>query len=213
MTVASGPRLLDAAALLSEVADELVVRTVRDTHDAWAERVHSVLRGTTGGASRVPEAVHRGIASGVYAGLGVGFRVLAAGLGALADLEVGPALEETDPGRVVNAAVNGIIGDRLARERPRLAVPLAVRRDGRDVPLHGDTLRAAFPDATGRVAVLLHGLSESESSFDRHRDVVGATYADTLADLGWTPVLLRANTGLSLRENGVALAGLLQDLT
>ena len=101
MTVASGPRLLDAAALLSEVADDLVVRTVRDTHDAWAERVHGVLRGATGGASRVPEAVHRGIASGVYAGLGAGFRVLAAGLGALADLEVGPALEETDQGRVV----------------------------------------------------------------------------------------------------------------
>ena len=27
---------------------------------------------------------------------------------------------------------------------------------------------------------------------------------------GWTPVLLRANTGLSLRENGVALTALLQ---
>jgi pimeloyl-ACP methyl ester carboxylesterase len=113
----------------------------------------------------------------------------------------------------VNAAVNGMLGDRLARERPRLAVPLAVRRDGHDVPLHSDDLRSAFPDATGRVAVLLHGLSESESSFDRHRDVVGGTYADTLAALGWTPVLLRANTGLGLRENGVALAALLQDLT
>jgi pimeloyl-ACP methyl ester carboxylesterase len=31
--------------------------------------------------------------------------------------------------------------------------------------------------------------------------------------LGWTPVLLRANTGLALRENGVALSGLLQELT
>ena len=108
--------------------------------------------------------------------------------------------------------MNGIIGDRLARERPRLAVPLAVRRDGRDVPLRDDALRSAFPDATGRVVVLLHGLSESETSFDRHRDRVGTTYAETLAALGWTPVLLRVNTGLSLRANGVALAGLLQDL-
>jgi pimeloyl-ACP methyl ester carboxylesterase len=109
--------------------------------------------------------------------------------------------------------VNGVIGDRLARDRPRLAVPLAVRRHGRDVGLRADDLRAAFPSATPRVAVLLHGLSESESSFDRHRDQVGATYADTLTELGWTPVLLRANTGLPLRENGAALAGLLRDLT
>jgi hypothetical protein len=175
MTVASGPRLLDAAALLSEVADELVVRTVRDTHDAWAARVHTVLRASTASESRVPERVHRGAASGVYAGLGAGLRVLSAGFGALAELGVGPALEDTGPGRVANAAVNGILGDRLARERPRLAVPLAIRRDGRDVPLRTDALRSTFPEATGRVAVLLHGLSESESSFARHRDVVGAT--------------------------------------
>ncbi len=213
MTSAAGPRLLDAAALLSEIADEVVVRTLRDTHVAWADRVHGALRGPADAAPGVPEVAHRGIAAGVYAGLGVGLRVVSSGLGFLAERELGPALEDTSQGRVVNAAVNGIIGDRLARERPRLAVPLAVRHGGRDVPLRTDALDAAFPRATGRLAVLLHGLSESESSFDRHRDRVGATYADTLAALGWTPVLLRANTGLSLRENGVALAGLLQDLT
>lgn len=191
----------------------MVVRTVRDTHVAWADRLHGALRGPTRGASRVPEMVHRGIATGVYGGLGAGFRAVSAGLGFLADRDLGPALDDTSRGRVVNAAVNGIIGDRLARDRPRLAVPLAVRRDGRDVPLRTDALQVAFPRATGRVAVLLHGLSESESSFDRHRDLVGATYADTLVALGWTPVLLRANTGLGVRENGVALAVLLQDLT
>ena len=97
MTAASGPRLLDAAALLSEVVDEVVVRTVRDTHEAWAGRVHGVLRGPTRGASRVPELVHRGIATGVYAGLGAGFRALSAGLGALADREVGPAARGDRP--------------------------------------------------------------------------------------------------------------------
>ena len=34
-----------------------------------------------------------------------------------------------------------------------------------------------------------------------------------LAAEGWTPVFLRANTGLGLRENGVALTALLQELT
>ncbi len=212
MTTATGPRLLDAAALLSEVADELVVRTVRDTHYAWADRAHRALRGPTRGASRVPEVVHRGIAAGVYGGLGAGLRAASAGLAALAERDLGPALEETPQGRFAHAAVNGLIGDRLARERPRMAVPLAVRRAGRDVPLRTDALEAAFPRATGQVAVLLHGLSENESAFGRHRDLVGSTYADTLVDLGWTPVFLRANSGLGIRENGVALAGLLQEL-
>jgi hypothetical protein len=215
MTAGSGPRVLDAAALLSEIADEVVVRTVRDTHTAWLERVHGILRrraGDTGGVAPLTEVVHRGVAAGVYGGLGAGCRAAAAGLGALADRGVGPALEDSPRGRFLTSAVDGIIGDRLARERPRLAVPLAVRRSGRDVPTEPAALATAFPSATGRVAVLLHGLSENESAFDRRRDEVGATYAETLAALGWTPVLLRANTGLGVRDNGVALAALLRDL-
>ena len=212
MTVSPGPRLLDAAALLAAVADEIVVGTVRDTHLAWADRVHGAVRRPTPAASRLPELVHRGIAGGVYAGVGACLRATSRALGALAERDLGPGLEDTPRGRLVNAAVNGLIGDRLARERPRLAVPLAVRRDGRDVPLRTDALQTAFPAATGRLALLLHGLSEDESAFDRHRDRLGTTYADTLAELGWTPVLLRANSGLSLRENGVALAALVEDL-
>ena len=212
MTVSPGPRLLDAAALLAAVADEIVVGTVRDTHLAWADRVHGAVRRPTPAASRLPELVHRGIAGGVYAGVGACLRATSRALGALAERDLGPGLEDTPRGRLVNAAVNGLIGDLLARERPRLAVPLAVRRDGRDVPLRTDALQTAFPAATGRVALLLHGLSEDESAFGRHRDRLGTTYADTLAELGWTPVLLRANSGLSLRENGVALAALVEDL-
>jgi len=218
MTVISGelpssaPRLLDAAALLAEVADDLVVRTVRDTHFACADRVHGAFRGPTREASQRPEGVRRGVASGVYAGLGAGLRAASWGLGALAARDVGPALEASRHGRFWCSAVNGLIGDRLARERPRLAVPLAVRRHGRDVPLHRGALASAFPQARGRVAVLLHGLSENESAFDRNRDLLGTTYAETLTELGWTPVLLRANTGLALRENGVALAALLGQL-
>jgi hypothetical protein len=197
--VPGAPRLLDAAALLAEVADDLVVRTVRDTHLAWADRFHG-------------PALHRGLASGVYAGLGAGLRVASRGLSALGERDLGPALEETASGRVVSSVVNGLIGDRLARERPRLAVPLAVRRDGRDVPLLPEALRTAFPAASGLVAILVHGLFESESAFDRHRDRLGRTYADTLVELGWTPVLLRANSGLALQANGAALADLVSDL-
>ena len=56
------------------------------------------------------------------------------------------------------------------RERPRLAIPMAVRAGGRDVALDRDALAAAFPDATGRVVVFLHGLCENESYWDRRRE-------------------------------------------
>jgi pimeloyl-ACP methyl ester carboxylesterase len=89
---------------------------------------------------------------------------------------------------------------------------MAVRIDGRDVPLTPEGLAAAFPGATGRVVVLHHGLCENESYWERGRERVGTTYAETLVDLGWTPVLLRSNTGLTVRENGAALTSLMDRL-
>lgn len=218
MTVTSrarpaGPSLLDALALLGEVADEIVVGTVRDTHFAVADRVEGLARASTGGGSAVPRLVHRGIASAVYGGLSLGLRAASKGLDAAAARGIGPALEDDDRGRFLTSAVNGIIGDRLARERPRLAIPMAVRASGHDVALDADGLAAAFPRATGRVVVFLHGLCESDASWNRGGEVRGTTYGETLAAAGWTPVFLRANTGLGLRENGVALSALLQELT
>ena len=192
-----GPGVLDALSLLTEVADELLVRSVRDTHLAWADRAH-------GGP------MHRGIASAVYGGLGAGLRATSRGLDRLASTGAGPRLEDRREGRFVSSAVNGLIGDRLVRERPQLAIPMAVRVDARDVAPDAAGLSAAFPEASGRLVVFLHGLCENESYWNRHRDRTGTTYGEALASRGWTPVFLRANTGLGLRENGVALASLMQ---
>lgn len=208
-----GPSLLDALSLLSEVADELVVKTVRDTHYAVADRVHGLARRASGGTSALPEVVHRGVAAAVYGGLSTGLRAASQGLDVVAATGVGPRLEAERRGRFLTAAVNGLIGDRLLRERPQLAIPMAVRSQGRDVRLDADGLAAAFPAATGRVVVLLHGLCEDEAVWGRGRDKVGSTYAEMLSEQGWTPVHLRANSGLSLRENGVALSSLLQRLS
>ena len=212
---AAGPGVLDALSLLSEVADELVVSSVRDTHLAWADRAHGLTRRFTSGSTAIPVLVekgHRGIAGAVYGGLGLGLRAAAAGLDKAAEAGLGPRLDATPKGRFVNAAINGLIGDRLLRERPQLAIPMAVRRDGADVPPERPELTEAFPDASGRLVVFLHGLCENESYWNRHRDRTGTTYGEALAAEGWTPVFTRANTGLSLRENGVALAALMQRL-
>ncbi len=204
--------MLDALSLLAEVADELVVRSVRDTHRAVTDRVHGLLDPSTGGASRAAGVMHRAIAEGVYGGLGLGLRGASRGLDAVAATGAGPRLEDDRRGRFLNAAVNGLIGDRLARERPRLAIEMAVRAGGRDVPPRPAELSAAFPAATGRLVVLLHGLCESDESWRAHRYERGTTYPEELAADGWTPLVLRANTGLPLRENGVALAALVQRL-
>lgn len=207
-----GPTVLDALSLLAEATDELVVKTARDTHLAIARRVHRATGPMTAGAAVPVEKVHLGIASAVYAGLGLGLRAASAGLDRVAATGVGPRLEDRREGRFVAAAVNGLIGDRLLRERPQLAIPLAVRRHGADVAPERPELERAFPDATGRLAVFLHGLCEDETCWDIHRDRTATTYPEALLGAGWTPVLLRANSGLSLRENGVALASLVQRL-
>ncbi|HYH34381.1 MAG TPA: hypothetical protein VD814_04445 [Nocardioides sp.] len=206
------PRLFDALSLLAEVGDELVVRTVRDTHVAWLDRVHGTARRVSGGAPGVGERLHRGIAGGVYGGLGTGLQIASRGLGVAASRNRGPRLDADPRGRFLRAAVNGLIGDRLQAERPSLAIPMAVRRDHADVPLDRASLAATFPEATSRVVVLLHGLCESETAWSLGRERRGTTYPQALAEDGWTPVLLRANTGLPLRDNGTALTGLLADL-
>jgi hypothetical protein len=200
--VAPGPTVLDALSLLSEVADDLVVKTVRDTHLAVLDRVDAITRSRGG--------LHRGIAGAVYGGLALGLRSVSTGLDRVASTGVGPRLEEGARGRFVSAAVNGLIGDRLLRERPALAIPMAVRLRGADVDPHPDALAASYPRATGRLVLFLHGLCENESYFQRHRERTGTTYAEMLAGLGWTPLMLRANTGLPLRENGAALTALVQ---
>ncbi len=207
-----GPSVLDALSLLSEVADELVVASVRDTHLAWSERAHGLTRRFLGPSAAVPEAVHRGIAGAVYGGIGLGLKATTIGFDKAAEAGLGGRLEATPRGRFVTSAVNGLIGDRLLRERPQLAIPMAVRLDGQDVAPERADLARAFPEATGEVVVFLHGLCENEAYWRRHRDRTGTTYGEALGAEGWTPIYLRANSGLPLRENGVALAALMRRL-
>ena len=202
-----------AAALAGDYVEDLVLGTVRDVHGAVAQRVFALTNRATGGSARLPQALHDGISSTWYGGLGAGLRAASAGLRAVERQGIGPRLQEGRGGRRVLSAVNGLIGDRLRDEQPELAIPMAVRRDGRDVPLGRDDLAAAFPAATGDVAVFLHGLGENDDSWDLRRDEVGGTYDSRLGDeTTWTPVRLRANTGLPIAENGVALASLLEEL-
>lgn len=205
--------VLGTAALAATYADHLLLGTVRDVHHAVAGRVWSLVNPLTLGAGKPTRSVHDGVAGAIYGGLGLAVRGGGRALAAAEKRGVGPRTDDTPAGRAVLAVVNGLIGDRLVGEAPETAIRMAVRVKGQDVPARPAALADAFPDATGDLVVFLHGLMEHEDHWLRRTDEL-PSYGDALAAGGrWTPVYLRMNTGLSLAENGVALASLLDDVT
>ena len=196
----AGPGLAEALTLASQYGDEVLLHTVRDTHGAIAKRVFGLL----GPMAVAPRMIHDGIATGVYAGLGAGLSAAGAALRA-----AGPSGPRLAPS--IQSAIVGVIGDRLRDEGSALHFDMAVRMRGQDVPVDRESLAATYPTATGDLVVFLHGLCETEAVWN-YRSGESVTYPQALALRGWTPVLLRFNSGLAIRENGAALASLLQQL-
>ncbi|MEO5731887.1 MAG: alpha/beta hydrolase [Byssovorax sp.] len=106
--------------------------------------------------------------------------------------------------------LNGTIGDYLKRTGNGLATSMGLVHAGRALPLDRAALVAAYPQASARVAVLVHGLMSTESVWEM---LDGTTYGSRLAqDLGVTPLYVRYNSGLHVSENGEALDALLERL-
>ena len=200
-------------------------RLARLTLRGGTDRVHEVHQGiagrvfrAVGPAGRPVQVAHDAISGLTYAAVRFGLGAGARAVGGVAVRRAGGGdLDAGRPGRVALAIVNGAHGDLLQREVPALALDMTVRVDGRAVPSEPTALRAAFPDATGRLAVFVHGLTETEDSWAygavRHHDDRTVTYGSRLRrDLGFTPVHLRYNTGLHVSDNGRALDALLGDL-
>ncbi len=206
------PGLVDALGLAALFADELLVGTARDTHRAVADRFFGAAT-RAGVLGPAPQAVHDGIAGLVYGSISRLLQGAGSGFSALGARGVGPRLDAGPRGRVLQSAVNGLIGERLRDEHPHLALAMTVRVGGNAVPLEPEALAAAFPHAGDRLVVFLHGLGEHERHWEAKSYELGGTYGSRLeAAAGWTPVYLRVNTGLSVAENGVALTALMQEL-
>ena len=119
-------------------------------------------------------------------------------------------LSTTPHGSALIAAVTGLRGDALEAEGSPLCEPMALRVDGEPVALDADSLRTAFPDATPRVVVFVHGLMTTEFSWWLGgREPYGARLA---RELDCTPVYLRYNTGRHISENGRSLSELIEEL-
>jgi pimeloyl-ACP methyl ester carboxylesterase len=188
---------------------------VRDVHWAIAGRAFGAL-GPLGAPVR---AVHDGIAAATHGAVNAGLRGLARGGAqalALRARDEAPSLAATPQGGRVLGALNGAIGDALARTHSPLALDMTVRRGGVDVALTPTALAAAFPDPTPRVALFVHGLSETEDAWLlplRRGRRFRRSYGERLAqELGFSAVELRYNTGLRISDNGRRLSQVLDEL-
>ena len=126
--------------------------------------------------------------------------------------QLAPLLGESVPGperAAVQAALNGVLGDYLVETQNPLAIPMALCHDGHPLELKKRALREAFPEASGKLLVLVHGSSMAVHQWTREGHDHGAALE---RDLGYTPVYLRYNSGLHISTNGRELAEQLERL-
>jgi hypothetical protein len=109
----------------------------------------------------------------------------------------------------VLAALNGVLGDYLARTGNPLAIEMRLRSDGQPLELRRDALRASLPDAKRRLVVLVHGLCMSDRQWARDGHEHGRQLAKALDA---TALHLNYNTGLHVSTNGRQFAALLEQL-
>jgi hypothetical protein len=195
-----------------------VTGAIRDTHLAIARRAFTL----SGPPAKPVRIVHDTVSTGVYGAVRVtmsgvatqGGAAVAAGRAKSASYK---PIADRPRGDVVVGAINGAWGDRLAAAHNRLALTMAVRHDGRDVPLRRADLAAAYPTATDDVAVWVPGLCETDAAWRagarRHYADPMSTHGSRLRDeCGLSSVYLRYNTGRHISDNGADLSQLLTDL-
>ena len=183
----------------------------------------------TRGITDLVEAAHREIGSGPVI-LGRPFKIPVRAIGAVAyggvravaglvgagiDIalaRLAPLLGESAPGaerEVLLAVLNGVLGDHLQATGNPLAIEMRLRHDGRPLEMTKTALAASFPEASGKILVLVHGSSMSDLGWTRKGHDHGAALA---RDLGYSTVYLHYNSGLHVSTNGRAFATLLESL-
>ena len=200
-----------------------------------------LLAAALGGASTFVGEIHGAISSRPFAGVGIAgapvraihdrvaataYRTVATGLGAIPKAGAalmartlpadGPSVSHSLPGSIALGALNGAIGDALAREHEELALPMTLRLHGQEVTRDRGGLAGAYADATPKLAVFVHGLCETDEAWllaaphpdGRPRRSYGSRLQQ---DLGYTPLYVRYNTGLRISDNGRRLSEILEE--
>jgi pimeloyl-ACP methyl ester carboxylesterase len=204
----------ETSALTALVLHELggAVGGIGNIHRAVAGRIFAGVRRGLGDSATPIQLAHDGISGAIYALVGGSAKAGGAAAGYLLDLgyeeRVRPS--EAPRGTLVLGILQGLRGDALEAERSPLATPMAIRVNSRPIAPTPAELADAYPQASTKIVVFMHGLCETEQGW---RLGGRPTYGDRLAnDLGCTPVEIRYNTGRHISANGETLSQLLAEL-
>lgn len=198
---------LRATAQLLTQATRQVAGVVEGMHRAVLDRIGLPGADTPGRTGGITGLVYRSI-DGVAAGVGAGADALLVG----AERWLPPAADGPDSAQrlALRAALNGVMGDRLAAQGNPLALPMQLIHAG---AVLDPTAPLALPGATPRLLIVLHGLCMNDQQWRTTHKGQVMNHGDTLAQaMGATPLFLRYNSGRHVAENGRELAAQLEAL-
>ena len=184
-----------------------------------SEGVHQAVWRTLGAPSGVTPAQTRGVTGFVYGRIyqitGLVGKSIDLALTALQPLfeSTDRAAEGSAQREAVIAALNGVMGDRLASSNNPFATPMTIRFGGEVVNAQTTPPKKKM---NGRLLLMIHGLCMNDLQWTVEHDGVVTNHGKSVAAAcGLTPIFLRYNTGLPIAENGrllsLALDALLVD--
>ncbi len=179
-----------------------------------AEGVHQAVWATLGATNHDAPTTTRGLTGFVYRNIHRVTALVGKSIeGALTQLApVFTAIDaEADGSRereAILAALNGVMGDRLAATASTLATPMTIRANGAALNLSA-SISVTKPKS--KLILFIHGLCMNDLQWRSATHDVN--YETTLAEaLNATPLYLRYNSGLTIAQNGRTLADALEAL-
>lgn len=125
---------------------------------------------------------------------------------------LGPLLNDSNPSeqaQAIHSALNGLCGDYLESKENPLAIKMHFRHQSSTFPLERDSLKAACPDLSGKILLMVHGSCMNDAQWTRKDHNHGLRLAEAL---NHSAVFLQYNSGRHISSNGKTLQDLLEKL-
>ena len=195
------------AARLAAQATSSLSRVVEGVHQSVWDRfgIRGVVPGQTGGVTGLVYKSIRGLTHVIGKGAEASVALLEKYLDSPER-----AGAESPQREAILAALNGVMGDRLLADQNPLAIRMTLRYSGEVLNWQA---APPMPEANGKLLLMIHGLCRNDLQWDAQHEGQTVNHGQALAaELGFTPIYLRYNSGLHTSQNGRELASQLEQL-